>query len=76
MSNARKLGIQKNKLLRYQAAVDTYLQHKTEDIPFLVVWRKYVYPKHYISSGTLYTALNTPIQKQLKEIKNQLTLDL
>lgn len=75
MANSRAKGVQRNKLLRYQAAVETYLTHKTDDIPFAVVWRKYVYPKHFISKGTLYTALSTPITKQLKEIDNQMSLD-
>lgn len=69
-----KNGIQRNKLLRYQAAVETYLAHKTDDIPFAVVWRKYVYPKHFISKTTLYKAIETPIKKELKELDCQLTL--
>lgn len=76
MANSRANGVQRNKLLRYQTAVETYLLHKTDDIPFAVVWRKYVYPKHFISKGTLYTALNTQIKKQLREIDNQTRLDL
>lgn len=75
MANSRANGVQRNKLLRYQAAVETYLAHKNDDIAFTVVWRKYVYPKHFISKGTLYTALSTPITKQLKEIDKQMTLD-
>ena len=75
MANSRANGVQRNKLLRYQLAVETYLAHKTDDIPFTVVWRKYVYPKHGISKGTLYTALNTPIAKQRKEIDNQIKME-
>jgi hypothetical protein len=75
MVNSRAKGVQRNKLLRYQAAVETYLLHKTDDIPFTVVWRKYVYPKHFISKGTLYTALDTPITKKLKELDIQIKLD-
>ena len=74
MGNRRTQGIQRNKLLRYRAIEETYLKYKTEDIPFTVVWRKYVYPVHFISIGTLYNVLNTPINKQLKEIDNQTSL--
>ncbi|PDS24660.1 hypothetical protein [Flavobacterium branchiophilum] len=74
MGNRRTQGIQRNKLLRYRAILETYLQHKTDDIPFTVVWRKYVYPVHFISIGTLYNVINTPINKQLKEIDNQTSL--
>jgi len=74
MANRRNQGIQRNKLLRYRAILDTYLQHKTDDIPLTVVWRKYVYPVHFVSIGTLYNVINTPINKQLKEIDNQTSL--
>jgi hypothetical protein len=74
MANRRTQGIQRNKLLRYRAIEQTYLTHKTDDIPFVVVWRKYVYPVHFISVGTLYNILNTPINKELKEIDNQMSL--
>jgi hypothetical protein len=74
MGNRRTQGIQRNKLLRYRAILDTYLQHKTDDIPFRVVWRKYVYPVHFISIGTLYNVINTPVNKELKEIDNQTSL--
>lgn len=74
MANRRTQGQQRNKLLRYRTILDTYLQHKTEDIPFAVVWRKYVYPVHFISIGTLRNIIDTPINKQLKEIDNQTSL--
>ena len=74
MGNRRTQGMQRNKLLRYRAILETYLQHKTDDIPFTVVWRKYVYPVHFISIGTMYNILNTPINKELKEIDNQTSL--
>ena len=74
MANRRTQGQQRNKLLRYRAILETYLQHKTEDIPFAVVWRKYVYPVHFISIGTLRNIIDTPINKQLKEIDNQTSI--
>lgn len=74
MENRRTQGQQRNKLLRYRSILETYLRHKTEDIPFAVVWRKYVYPVHFISIGTLRNIIDTPINKQLKEIDNQTSL--
>ncbi|WP_395060028.1 hypothetical protein [Flavobacterium sp.] len=74
MANSRTQGIQRNKLLRYRAVQETYLKHKTDDIPFTVVWRKYVYPVHFISKGTLYNIINCPINKLLKELDTQPTL--
>lgn len=62
-------GIQKNKLLRYKKILDLYKEVKTEDIPVTVVWRKYIYPVYPISRTTLYTILATPVEKELKEIK-------
>jgi len=61
-------GTTKNKLLRYKLILDLYLKHKTEDIPVTVVHRKYIFPIYPISRKTLYEVLNTPVDKQLKEI--------
>lgn len=66
-----QVGVQKNVLLRYKAIVEEYLKYKTEDIPTTVIYRKYIYPKFFISKGTLYKALETPIDKQLKELESQ-----
>lgn len=63
-----QLGVQKNKLLRYQKVLDVYLAHKTEDIPDTVIWRKYIYPQFHISRRTLVTILGTPVSRELKKI--------
>tara|TARA_R100000306_G_scaffold62377_2_gene69151 strand:+ start:1052 stop:1315 length:264 start_codon:yes stop_codon:yes gene_type:complete len=63
------IGLQKNKLLRYQKILDLYLEKKTEDIPDTVIWRKYIWPEFHISRRTLVTILGTPVTKELKEIK-------
>ena len=68
MMDSVKHGMTKNKLLRYKDIRDVYLEHKTEDIPTTVIHRKYIYPRFYISRTTLYTVLNTPINKLLKEM--------
>ena len=61
-------NISRNTLLRYKDIRDVYLKFKTEDIPVTAVYRKYIYPRFYISRTTLYTVLSTPINKLLKEI--------
>lgn len=67
-----------NTLLRYQNILELYEQHKNEDVPLTVVWRKYIYPRYPISRQTLYNILGTPVKKQLKEKaeQGQLTLKL
>ena len=72
MSNSqRQRGILKNKLLRYKDILDLYNEKKTEDIPTTVVWRKWIYPTFHISRTTLYTILETPVQRDLNKIKEQ-----
>lgn len=66
---AQTLGIQKNKLLRYQLVLDYWATLNTEDIPVTKLHSKYVYPKFFISRVTLYEILGTPVAKQLKEIQ-------
>jgi len=68
MALTRQQGALKNKLLRYREIVKEYKSHNTQDIPLTVIWRNYIYPKYYISIGTLYNALSEPIEKQLKEL--------
>jgi len=68
MSPNQKKGIKKNKLLRYKDVLDLYNEKKTEDIPVIVIWRKHIYPRFYISRKTLYIILATPVVKELKEI--------
>ncbi|GAQ15450.1 hypothetical protein MODO_3146 [Myroides odoratimimus] len=66
-----------NKLRRYKLILDLYNQHKTEDIPLVVVWRKYIYPVYPISRSTLYEILGTAVVKELAKVeaeKGQLTL--
>lgn len=62
-------GTKKNKLLRYQQILNYYNSVKIEDVPVAVTYRKYIYPKFFISRKTLYEILGTPVVKQLKELK-------
>ncbi|MCH4828903.1 hypothetical protein [Flavobacterium columnare] len=63
MSVNRKLGAQRNKLLRYQMILDEYHKHNSEDIPLTKIWRKHIYPKFAISKTTLYIILGTPVKR-------------
>lgn len=79
MSNVtpQQLGMRLNKLRRYKLILDLYNQHKTEDIPLVVVWRKYIYPVYPISRSTLYEILGTAVVKELAKVeaeKGQLKL--
>ena len=64
--------LKRNTLLRYKNIRDLYLKHKTEDIPDSVILRKYIYPIYPISRGTLNTILNTPIDRELNKIENEI----
>lgn len=68
--NRRIHGVTKNKLLRYKLIIDLYNEHKTDDIPTTVVWRKYICPVYPISRNTLYEALNCPVAVELKKIQD------
>jgi len=63
----QKKGIECNKLKRYKAILDEYLKYKTDDIPTTIIYRKYIYPKFFISRTTLYKVLGEPVAKRLKE---------
>lgn len=72
MANEKQsAGIQINKLKRYKLIIDLYKQHKTDDIPTTIVWRKYICPVYPISRTTLYTILCTPVNKLLAEMEAQ-----
>lgn len=75
MTNRAK-GIQINKLRKYKLILDLYNAHKTEDIPTTVVWRKHIYPVYPISRATLYTILNTPVQKELAQVERSVQTKL
>ena len=69
MALTKQQGIQRNKLLRYREIVKEFQSHNTADIPLTVIWRNYIYPKYFISIGTLYNALGEPIERKLKELE-------
>lgn len=65
----RKLGAQRNKLIRYQLVLEEYQKHNTQDIPLTRIWEKHIYPKFAISKTTLYTILGTPVKKELEKVE-------
>ncbi len=66
-----KLKNRKNLLLRYRAVLAELNKYNCVDIPITVIWRKYIYPKFYISRQTLYNIINTDVEKELQKIEEQ-----
>lgn len=64
-----------NTLRRYKLIQDLYTTHKTDDISLCQVLRKYIYPVYPISRVTLYTILDTPVDKYLKEAEEKINKD-
>ena len=54
--------MRKNTLLKYQASIAELDSHNLRDIPITVIWRKYIYPKYFISRKTLYQIIKTMSQ--------------
>lgn len=67
----RMLGRQHNTLQRYRVIMQEFDQYNNGDVPITVIWRKYIYPKYYISRQTLYNIFNTDIAGQLNSVKQQ-----
>lgn len=67
----RMLGRQHNTLQRYRVIMQEFDQYNNGDVPITVIWRKYIYPKYYISRQTLYNIFNTDIAGQLNRVKEQ-----
>ena len=51
--------MRKTTLLKYQAIMAELDSHNLRDIPITVIWRKYIYPKYFISRKTLYQIIKT-----------------
>ena len=52
----KKQGYQRNQLLRYKAIMDEFNRHDYRYMPISVIWREFIYPKFFISRGTLYNS--------------------
>ena len=70
----RKIGIQRNKLLRYKLIKELF----NESIklhpytPITKIHEFYIYPIYFISRATLYTILCTPVTSEIKKIEELL----
>ena len=62
-------GRELNKLLRYKEIKELYDEYDRLGVPTTTIHDKYIYPKYFISRGTLDNILCTPINKRLEEIK-------
>lgn len=51
----------RNKTLRDKAIMEEFNKHDCQLIPISVIWRKFIYPKFFISRGTLYQILNNSL---------------
>lgn len=70
-NNNRALGVQKNKLLRYQLIKNLYNETVKQHphVPLTKILKKYICPIYPISRTTLYEILCTPIASELKKIE-------
>ena len=59
----------RNKLLTMQKVIEIYLREKKPGISTAYVYRTYILPVYPISIVTLYSYLNTPVSKLLKELE-------
>ena len=62
----KKQGYQRNQLLRYKAVMDEFNRHDYRYMPISVIWREFIYPKFFISRGTLYKILSIDIDTELQ----------
>lgn len=58
----------KNLLLRYKNIIEEFDKYNALDIPITVIYRKYIYPKFFISRNTLYKIFNIQIDEELKKL--------
>jgi len=56
-------------MLKYQAVMLEFEQHDCNEVPITVIWRKYIYPKYFISRQTLYRIFSTNVEETLDKVK-------
>ena len=66
----QQIGSRRNTLLRYKDMVELYLEKKEENkwITDLAIHKLHIYPRFKFSRKTMYTALATPIDRDLKKL--------
>ena len=65
----RRLYARKNTLQRYRQYAEYYSEIFHPDIPLERLWRKWIYPKFFISKSTLYKAISISIPRELEEVE-------
>lgn len=53
----------RNKMLRNKAIMEEFNKYDCRLIPISVIWREFIYPKFFISRGTLYQILNSCVEE-------------
>ncbi len=71
LSSKQKLGARKNTLLRYKEIIAVYKMKVEENkwMPAQEIHRQFIYPQFYVSRATMYEALRTPVDRDLKRIQ-------
>lgn len=66
----QQLGARKNTLLRYKEIINLFKQKQAENkwMPANAIHAQYIYPRFFVSRATMYEALRTPVERDLKEI--------
>lgn len=62
---------QYNHLQIVKAVLETFNEHKQEGVTTAYVYRKYIFPKFFISRATFYNYMNIPVNKRIKEIEEK-----
>ncbi len=73
MSEKAKLKRRLNTLYRYKAIGDYYAEIYNPDIPLRRLWRKYIYPKFYVSYSTFDKAISLSWDREIEELERKLS---
>lgn len=62
MTNKNKLlaGRRKATIMRYKVILNEFEKYNDGERSITTIWKKYIYPKYFISRQTLYKIFNTP----------------
>ncbi len=67
----KNIGRRLNTLKRYRDILAEFEKYDCNDIPITRIWKKYIYPKFFISRQTLYKALSTDVEAEIKALEQQ-----
>jgi len=59
LQEKKQAGRNRNKKLFYKDVMTEFNKHDCNDIPITQIWRKYIFPKFFISRQTLYKIFNS-----------------